>query len=36
MLEHNDEWVVCRRHMSLECIAAISHDAFIEPTGVVA
>ncbi len=36
MLEQNDEWVVCRRYMSLESIAAISHDAFIGLPGVVA
>ena len=36
MLEQNYEWVVCRRYVSLESIAAISHGAFIGLPGVVA
>ena len=36
MLEQNDERVVCRRYMSLESLAVISHDAPIGLPAVAA
>lgn len=35
LLEQNDEWAVCRRYMTLETIAKISHDD-LEPTMIAA
>lgn len=29
MLEQNDEWAVCRRYMTLEGLAAVSHNPTI-------
>jgi len=36
MLKQNDEWLVCRRHISLENLAEICQDAFIGLPGVAA
>ena len=36
MLEQNDEWTVCRRYMTLEGLAAISHNQTISLPAVAA
>ncbi|GBR39814.1 transposase [Neoasaia chiangmaiensis NBRC 101099] len=36
MLEQNDEWAVCRRYMTLEGLAAISHNPIIRMPPVAA
>lgn len=36
MLEQNDEWAVCRRYMTLEGLAAISHNQTISLSAVAA
>jgi len=36
LLEQNDEWAICRRYMTLETLASISHDAPVSPRAVTA
>jgi len=36
MLEQNDEWAVTRRYMTLETVAAICDDAFMDPAMIAA
>ncbi len=36
MLEHNDEWAVTRRYMTLETVATICEDATMDPAEIAA
>jgi len=36
MLERNDEWALCRRHMTLETLAVVSDDQSVRHKAIVA
>ena len=36
MLEQNDEWAVCRSHMTLETLTVVSEDQSVRHTSIAA